>query len=161
MMRLTYRSVTPSSFAIAEVDGAPPEKSLSLHLYALVSALISVALGRGCSSRACPGGITSRTIFKRSSVFFGAPALLAVPLQDVGQDLQCLIELVGFHGCSFGLSIRVERKFVRPAVSASPDWDSKLLRSEPDSPRRLVDAPVCHPDPIAANGHETAPGAGP
>ncbi len=51
-MRLTYRSVTPSSFAIAEVDGAPPEKSLSFHLYALVSALISVALGRGCSSRA-------------------------------------------------------------------------------------------------------------
>ncbi len=59
-MRLTYRSVTPSSFAIAEVDGAPPEKSLSFHLYALVSALISVALGRGCCYRACPGGITRR-----------------------------------------------------------------------------------------------------
>jgi len=100
-------------------------------------------------------------MFERSSVLFGAPALLAVPLEDVGQDLQRLVELVGFHGCSFGISIRIARKFVRPGVIPSLGWNSKLLQSEPESPRRLVGAPVCHPDSSAANGHETASGAGP
>jgi hypothetical protein len=48
------------SFAIARIDGASPENSLCFHLCARASALMRAALGRGCMSVACPGGITSR-----------------------------------------------------------------------------------------------------
>ncbi len=80
MMRLTYRSVTPSSFAISEVDGAAPVKSFSFHLYALVSALISVALGRGSSSCRCPGGITRRISPEHSFSRAGTRRVNASPL---------------------------------------------------------------------------------
>ncbi len=101
-------------------------------------------------------GSTSGIIIKLSPIFIGAAVLLAMPLQDVGQDLQRVIERVRFHGFSLGLSIRTERQSVRSAVSPSLGWISKFLRSVPKSPRRSVNAPVRHTDSIAAKGHEIA-----